>query len=146
MRRYFLLLSIIFSCIKLHAQEYNIKTIDKTSADYYSWITFLSEGDTEWNGDNGGNAYRIAITTSEIYDDIHIEKISMGDEGAGKKVVWKRKVDREDLVKVFGIHGELSGIEFVKWKFWDSIELKIQNRKFIFKNLGSDIVKVEELK
>ena len=130
----------------MQAQEYNVKTIDKTNVDYYSWITFLSEGDIKWNGENGGIAYRISITTSEIYDDIHIEKISMGDEGSGKKIEWKRKVDRENLVKVFGIKGELSGIVFIKWKSWDSMELKIQNRKFLFKNLGSEIVKVEELK
>lgn len=130
----------------MHGQVVNIKTIDKTNEDNYEWITFLSEGETNWEGDSGGVAYRAIFTTSEIYDDIYIEKVSLGEEGGGKKIEWKRLVDRDNFISNFKLKGEFSGVVFIKWISWNSFELNIHNKRFLFKNLESNKIQVKELK
>ena len=146
MRRYILIISIIISCVSAHGQEVNVKTIDKTNQDNYTWITFLSEGETNWDEDNRGFAYRAIITTSEIYNDIYIEKVSVGEEGGGKKIEWKRQVDIDNLIANFALKGEFSGVVFIKWTTWNSFELNIQDKKLLFKNLESDKIQVKELR
>jgi len=146
MRRYILLITLIVVCIFAHGQEVNIKMIDKTNHDNYKWITFLSEGETNWDGDNGGVAYRFILTTSEIYNDIYIEKVSVGEEGGGKKIEWKRLIDRDNLTSNFRLKGEFTGVVFIKWTTWNSFELNIQDKRFLFKNLESDKIQVRELK
>ncbi|MEA5005596.1 MAG: hypothetical protein VB022_04195 [Rikenellaceae bacterium] len=146
MRRYILLITLIVVCIFAHGQEVNIKTIDKTYHDNYKWITFLSEGETNWDGDNGGVAYRFILTTPEIYNDIYIEKVSVGEEGGGKKIEWKRLIDRDNLTSNFKLKGEFTGVVFIKWTTWNSFELNIQGKRFLFKNLESDKIQVRELK
>jgi len=146
MRQYILIFSIILNCISICGQEINVNTIDKSNQDYYIWITFLSEGDTNWDEDNGGVAYRAILTTSEIYNDIYIEKVSVGEEGSGKKIEWKRLVDRNNLISNFRLKGEFSGVIFIKWTTWNSFELNIHDKRFLFKNLESDKIQVRELK
>jgi len=146
MKRYVLIFSIILSCFSVYGQEINVKTIDKSNQDYYKWITFLSEGETNWDGDNGGVAYRAIITTSEIYNDIYIEKVSVGKEGSGKKIEWKRLVDRDNLISSFRFKGEFSGVVFIKWTTWNSFELNIQEKILLFTNLESDKIQVKRIK
>ncbi len=146
MKRYVLIFSIILSCVSVYGQEINVKTIDKSNQDYYKWITFLSEGETNWDGDNGGVAYRAIITTSEIYNDIYIEKVSVGKEGSGKKIEWKRLVDRDNLISSFRLKGEFSGVVFIKWTTWNSFELNIQDKILLFTNLESDKIQVKRIK
>ena len=146
MRRYILIFTIILSCISIYGQEFNIKTIDKSNHDYYKGITFLSEGETNWDGDNGGVAFRLVITTSEIYNNIYIERVFVGEEGSGRKIEWKRLVDRDNLMTIFVLEGEFSGVEFIKWATWNSFELNIQDKRLLFKNLQSDKINVRELK
>lgn len=146
MRRYILIFSIILSCCSVYGQELNVKTIDKSNQDYYEWITFLSEGETNWDGDNFGVAYRAIITTSEIFNDIYIEKVSVGEEGGGKKIEWKRLVDRDNLISNFKLKGEFSGVVFIKWTTWNSFELNIQDKRLLFTNLESDKIQVKRIK
>jgi len=146
MRRYILIISIILSCVFARGQEVNVKTIDKSNQDNYKWITFLSEGETNWDGYNGGVAYRAILTTSEINNDIYIEKVSVGEDGGGKKIEWKRLVDRYNLIANFALRGEFSGVVFIKWTTWNSFELNIQDKRLLFKNLESDKIQVKELR
>lgn len=146
MRRYILIFSIILSCFSVYGQEFNVNMIDKSNHDYYKWITFLSEGETNWDGANCRVAFWVIITTSEIYNDIYIEKVSIGEEGGGKKIEWKRLVDRNNLISNFGLKGEFSGVVFIKWTTWNSFELNIQEKRLLFTNLESDKIQVKELK
>ena len=59
-------------------------------ADYYPWITFLSQGPIDWFATDEsapvqGRAYRLVITTSEIYNTVYIEMVTFGGEGCCKK-------------------------------------------------------------
>lgn len=142
MRQYFFLMSILVSCIASLGQECTIRTLQKSDQDYYTEITFLSEGATNWTEDKSGNeigiAFRLVIVTSEIYDAIYLEKVSFGSEGGGKKILWKRLLNTDDLIQNFNITGEFSGVEFIKWMSWSSFELQIQNKKILFQNIDSD--------
>ena len=104
-------------------------------------------GDEKWNKEETrGIAFRFIITTSEIYDQIIIEEIQFGEEGGGKTVFFSRQGDLSELAESFKISGEISGIEFIKWNEWNSFEVKILDRKFLFKNIEKPILNVKEIK
>jgi hypothetical protein len=88
----------------------------------------------------------LIITTSEIYDDIKIEKATVGEEGGGKKIISKRLVDRESLRAAFDLKGEISGITFKKWLTPTSFELIIQDKTLIFENIDKDTISVKKQK
>jgi hypothetical protein len=137
---------ILFACNHLFGQDKQIKTIEKSNSNQYPWIRFLSMGDEKWNKEETqGIAFRFIITTSEIYDQIIIEEIHFGEEGGGKTVFFTRQVDLIELAEAFKIYGEISGIEFIKWKEWNSFEVKILDRKFLFKNIEKPILNVKEI-
>lgn len=138
---------ILFACNHLFGQDKQIKTIEKSNLNQYPWISFLSMGDEKWNKEETqGIAFRFIITTSEIYDQIIIEEIRFGEEGGVKTVFFTRQVDLSDLAESFKILGEISEIEFIKWNEWNSFEVKILDRKFLFKNIEKPILNVEEIK
>lgn len=138
---------ILFGCNHLFGQEKQIKTIERSNLIRYPWITFLSMGDEKWNMEETlGIAFRFIITTSEIYDQIFIEEIHIGEEGGGKTVFFTRQVDLQELAKSFKILGEISGIEFIKWNEWNSCEVKILDREFLFTNIEKPILNVKEIK
>ena len=138
---------VLFAGNHLFGQDKQIKTIEKSNLNQYPWITFLSMGDEKWNKEETrGIAFRFVITTSEIYDQIIIEGIQFGEEGGGKTVFFSRQVDLSELAESFKISGEISGIEFIKWNEWNSFEVKILDRKFLFKNIEKPILNVKEIK
>ena len=71
-----IIISILLSSFLSFGQECIIKTLDKSNLDYYAEMTFLSEGEINWSEDKPGNeigiAFRLVITTSEIYNAIYI--------------------------------------------------------------------------
>lgn len=138
---------ILFGCNHLFGQEKQIKTIERSNFIRYPWITFLSMGGEKWNKEETlGIAFRFILTTSEIYDQIIIEEIHIGEEGGGKTVFFTRQVDLQELAESFKILGEISGVEFIKWNEWNSFEVKILDRKFLFKNIEKPRLTVEEIK
>lgn len=145
MRKILLIICITLSSVLVHGQEHRVMTIDKSNNYYYQWITFLSEGEINWEGQYGGVAFRVAITTSEIYNDIYIEKVSMGEEGGNKNIEWKKLVDRDDLIDNFGLEGEFTGVEFVKWITWNSFVLNIHDKRLLFKEIEPNRILIEEL-
>lgn len=136
-----LFLIMLTACIYADAQKKQIKTTDETNENYYEWITYLNEGEIQWN-DNNGVAFRFVITTSEIYDAIYIEKIYIGEEGGGKKILKKRLVNMLNLAELYNLKGEISGIEFIKWDSWNTFEVKILNKTFKFEDIDNDIISV----
>jgi hypothetical protein len=125
------------------AQSKQIRTIDKTNSNYYESITFLDEGEINWS-ENGGVSFRFVITTSEIYDAIYLEKAEVGEEGGGKKIVNKRLVDMQGLAKTFGLKGEITGIEFIKWVSWNSFEIKVLGTILEFENIDKELISVKK--
>jgi hypothetical protein len=123
-----------------------IRTTDYLSKDIYTDITFLSEGETVWNeaqeGEETGVAYRAIITTSEIYDNLIIEKVTYGAEGGGKEVKSRRKVDLMEFWKTFGLTGEIAGVEFVKWLSPVSFELKVYKESYLVQDIDKESIKV----
>lgn len=124
----------------------SIRTTDFSKKEIYTDITFLSEGETEWSeakeGEETGIAYRAIITTSEIYNDLVIEKVTYGAEGGGKKVESRRKVDLMEFWKTFGLTGEIAGVEFVKWLSPVSFELTVYGESYIVQNIDKGTIKV----
>jgi hypothetical protein len=138
----------VLTCFLSFGQTIQIKTIDRSSKDYYPWITYLNEGPINWiksqPDESSGISFRLIITTSEIYDDIIIEKATAGEEGGGKKIVSKRLVDRESLRAAFKLKGEISGIKFNRWLTPTSFELIIQDKTLIFQNIDKDTILVKK--
>jgi len=137
------------TCYLSFGQTSQINTIDRSSTDYYPWITYINEGPINWikskDESSKGTSFRLIITTSEIYDDILIEKAIVGEEGGGKKIVSRRLVERDSLRADFDLKGEISGITFKKWLTPTSFELIIQDKTLIFQNIDKNTISVKRL-
>jgi hypothetical protein len=141
------ILFVVFSSI-LFSQTKKIKTSDYSTKQYYTAIIYLTEGKSNTIKPTTDKlseiAYRLVITTSEIYDEIIIEKVGYGSEGGNKQIITKRKVDLESLRSAFNLLGEISGITFSKWISWNSFELKILGKLYIIKDISSDSITVSK--
>ena len=131
--------------------EVLIDTSPKQATDYYPWITFLSEGPTNWLEEDSsfeiqGRAYRIVVTTAEIYNRVYIEEITKGDEGCCVKVASNRELDLDQFMKKYGFIGEKSGFKFLQWLSSTSFEFQFRNKKFQAINIENEKVKIIEAK
>lgn len=148
MKQIILLLLFVISSSFLLSQTKKIRTSDYSSKQYYTAITYLSEGDSnplKLPTDKLAEiAYRIIITTSEIYEDLIIEKVGYGSEGGNKQIITKQKVDLSNLWSAFNLSGEKSGITFSKWINWNSFELKILNKLYVVNDITSNSITVSE--
>jgi hypothetical protein len=114
-------------------------------AQSYQWITFLSQGPINWFGKDEnalvhGRAYRVVITTSEIYNDIYIETVTLGREGCCKKLKSVRKFDLNAFCKAFNFIGEQAGFEFVKWVSRTWFLFRYHQREFVMSDIGKNPV------
>lgn len=117
-------------------------------ANYYVWVTFLSEGPTDWFEKNEsakvqGRAYRVAILVSEIYNTVYLEEVAFGSEGCCKKLLRSRRFDLKGFAEAYGFTGELSGFEFVRWQSPTSFVFRYHERNFIMSAINKAKVKVE---
>ena len=121
--------------------EFKLKPVKK---DYYTWITSLNEGPVKWlaepESETEGRAYRICITTSEIYNNLYIEQVILGTEGCCKKIAWKKELDLYDLFKEFKLTGEVTNVEFSKWLDNTTCYLSIQERTYSLSIEGSSVM------
>ena len=113
----------------------------------YQWITFLSQGPIDWfeedeNAPVQGRAYRLVITTSEIYNGVYIETVTFGREGCCKKLRSVRMFDLNAFCKAFNFIGEQSGFEFIKWLSKTSFLFRYHDRKFVMSEIGKNRVLV----
>ena len=137
------------------AGDYVNTRIQKT-VDYYVWITALSVGEkirtniSEMNQEKLGKKaidarqFRVAVTTSEIYNSVYLEEITHGPEGCCLKFAKIRKLDLHDMQKKFKLQGELSGFEVSYWTSPTSFKFKIHNRTFELSDLDKTKVYIEE--
>lgn len=135
-------------------QELTVSTKTLDSVTYYTWLTFLTEGPGEWRIVENNPpadpvtrtvAYRVGITTSEIYNKIYLEMITYGDEGCCKKIEEIRKINDRKFAEKFKIGGEFSGFEFIKWLSPTSFEVKMKERNFKFYDIQNSDIKVVEI-
>ena len=141
--KYFLLpIFFITICKSTSGQsaEFKLKPVKK---DYYTWITSLNEGPVKWlaepENEIEGRAYRICITTSEIYNSLYIEQVTFGTEGCCKKIAWKKQLDLYDLFREFKLTGEVTNVEFSKWLNNTTCYLSIQERTYALSIEGSSV-------
>lgn len=121
---------------------------EPAKANYYPWITFLSQGPTDWfekneNAKVQGRAYRVAILVSEIYNTVYLEEVTFGSEGCCKKLSRSRRFDLKGFALAFGFAGELSGFEFVGWLGPTSFVFRYRERNFVMSAISKAEVKVE---
>ncbi|WP_461453286.1 hypothetical protein [Mucilaginibacter sp.] len=144
MKKNFLLIFLIFWVLNMYAQNksLNIKTSDVSHKNYYSAISYLNEGEV----DDNGKVYRVLICTSEIYDNVIIETLTVGGEGGNVKIISRRQIDIDGFWQSFKLTGEISGLKFIKWLKTNSFILEVQHNKFIFTNIGSTTPTISVLK
>jgi hypothetical protein len=118
--QFILAIILIAGAFDVSAKEDLTQVVDvpmsAAKADYYPWVTFLSEGPIDWfsNDESApvqGRAYRLVITTSEIYNTVYIEMVTFGGEGCCKKLKSVRKFDIAYFCKTFNFIGEQTGFE-----------------------------------
>jgi len=137
----FISTTIVFFACPLTSQavdEVSINTTPNQEKDLYPlypWITFMSEGPMNWLKESTsfeikGRAYRVVVTTSEIYNRLLIEEITKGDEGCCVRVSSIREVDLDQFMEKCGLIGERSGFEFVRWLSPTSFEFRFHERNF----------------
>ena len=127
-----------------------IPTTLRATQDYYPWITALSSGPVQWTSDeeteiSRGLAYRVVVLTSEIYDTVLLEEITLGNEGCCVALGTVRELDLRALADHFGLRGEMSGFRLTRWMGPDSFEFQLHRRTFGVDALGADSVKVHEV-
>ncbi|NUQ81381.1 MAG: hypothetical protein HUU10_07190 [Bacteroidetes bacterium] len=99
---------------------------------FYTWVTFLSESKILWseNDSTRSVAFRVLITTSEIYNYIYIEKITYGEEGFGKRIEYRSRLNTIIFSDKFKITGEFTGVKFSNWISYNSFIFTIDNKRF----------------
>lgn len=121
---------------------------EPAKANYYPWVTFLSQGPIDWferneNAKVQGRVYRVAILVSEIYSTVYLEEVTLGSEGCCKKLSRSRRFDLKGFASAFGFDGELSGFEFVRWLGPTSFVFRYRERNFVMSAINKAEVKVE---
>ena len=116
------------------AQAVAVPLTDPPEADVYPWITQLSAGPVSWSGrpdsDVAGYVHRVVVTTTEIYNDVVVERVTVGEEGFGKKLAWSRQMDVASFAEAFAIRGEFAGLVVERWLDADTFEVSLQGRRF----------------
>lgn len=130
--------------------QFPIPTTPRKDQDYYHWITALSSGPIQWttieqSDRSRGRAYRVVVLTSEIYDTVLLEEITLGDEGCCVALGAVRELDLRALAMHFGLRGEISGFRLTRWVGPDSFEFQLHRRKFRAGGIGADSVTVQEV-
>jgi hypothetical protein len=133
MRQLILTFIFISSFVFANGQsvELELKPVKK---DYYAWITSLNEGPINWldkrEGDVRARAFRTCITTSDIYNSLYIEEVTLGNEGCCKQIASKKELDLYTLFEKFELTGEVANVTFSKWVNKTTFELQIQEQIF----------------
>jgi len=98
----------------------------------YTWVTFLSESRILWseNDSTRSVAFRVMITTSEIYNYIYIEKVTYGEEGGGKRIEYRSRLNTIIFSDKFKITGEFTGVIFANWISYNAFIFKMDNKRF----------------
>jgi len=98
----------------------------------YIYTTFLTESAINWDpapkGDVTGTAYRVFITTAEIYKILYFEKVTFGIEGGNKKILFQKKIDFQKDLNVFP--EETSTIQFVDWMGYGAFIMKVSEKDY----------------
>lgn len=129
------------------AQVFSVPS-SPAKADYYVWITFLTEGSVDWITEDEaaqiqGRVHRVVVTTSEIYDNVYIETLSVGREGCCKKLERVRKFGFEAFCKKIQCVGEQSGFEFVRWLSETSFVFRYHDREYVMSAIDKREFNVE---
>jgi len=133
-----------------------IVTKPQDKPDYYAWISSMSSGPIEWEDMTGdedasnntvtNRFFRVVITTSEIYSTVYIEEITRGSEGCCVRLGSIRKINLDDFKNKFSLRGEISGFMLTKWNSPTSFNFKLGGREFVAKNIGNEVLDIEETK
>ncbi|MBZ0198426.1 MAG: hypothetical protein K8H86_01050, partial [Ignavibacteriaceae bacterium] len=126
----------------------NPGNIDALYLSHYIWATTLSEGPMEWQDmpEDGitGFAYRVSITTAEIYKNLYYEKVTFGEEGSGKKIVFLKEIDLEKELNLFG--EQSSDLKFVDWLDYNSFVITVSGNKYQIDITESDGYSIKKRK
>ena len=118
--------------------------------DYYEWITALSSGPIKWKegiteNDTSGERYRVVITTSEIYNSVYLEKISIGPEGCCVQLQSIQNLNLNNLKVKFGLKGEIAGFKLIEWETFNVFIFTIHSRTFKAQIAENSEVEIEEI-
>ncbi len=117
--------------------------------DYYVALTSLTEGPIHWLDKPEEKvhaiAFRIAISTSEIYSNLYIEKVTYEQEGCCKVIFQSRKLDLYEVYKKFGLSGEISEVRFNQWTGSNSCEIVIQGKRYKMTNLDNEKINIQPI-
>ena len=127
-----------------------VRTIPQTRPDYYEWITSLSEGPAQSLAVDElakvqARILRVVVLTSEIYNTVYIEEITIGREGCCRRLKSIRKLDLEDWAQQLKTKGELAGFRIVRWNTPTTAEVEFQGRAFVLSELDRARVRVRAI-
>ncbi len=86
----------------------------ESDASFYTSLITLSESPSPYREDEEStHYYRMCLSLSEIYKAMNLEVVRYGEEGGGKQVISRTRLDLLDALDIFG--EESSGLEFQGW-------------------------------
>ena len=143
----FVIVFLLITCSAVLGGDQILVNTTVSNSDFYPWITVMKRGTVDWvyeSDDVEGRAYRVVVLTSEIYNTVYFEEITIGDEGCCVKVASTREFEIGQFAKKAGFKGELAGFRFVDWLSPTSFKFKFKNRLFILRNVEKKQVSVTE--
>lgn len=144
--KYLTFILVLFSfTTNVSGQTFEFST-KKVQKDYYVALTSLTESPVHWldepEGKVKGTAHRICIATSEIYNSLYIERVTLGQVGCCKSIVESRELDLFQVFEKFGLTGEISGITFNQWIDSSSCDIMIGEKSYRLSQLEKEKIKV----
>jgi hypothetical protein len=139
----------VLAGVSAKSQTISIPLVDPPRGDRYAWITQLSTGPVSWSGtpdsEVAGHFFRVVVTTTEIYNDVFVERLTLGEEGFDKRLVSTRMMDVETMASAFAIRGEFAGLRVEQWDGPDAFVMSINQRRFRVTLTGEDLVLMDEI-
>lgn len=142
MKKIFFLIAILIQSFTTFSQTLEVRP-DLNTEDIFTNVTFLQESPNFHDKLIGVDyAFRFIITTSEIYDQIYIEKVTYGSEGGSKQVKWRKKMNMDAFYEL-GVTGEIFNVKFNNWTDEESFNLTIHDIEYEVSSLNSEKWKIK---
>jgi len=137
--------TLFFVCQPIYAQDFiSLDTTEQNPK--YESITEVSVGPFGYDKKNPRSfpyRYRAIVSTFEIYDYLHIEKLKTNnEEGITKGIEWSRRVYLQKLLKSLKIPSEQQNIKEINWRTPISFYFKIGGHRVLVEDVTLPVLKV----
>ncbi len=120
----------------------SLKKISYNFPEHFVRLSFLSQSPITFfkepfDENIESEAYRVLVTTSEIYNSIFIDRVVFGTETCCKRVDKTWEIDSFELSEKLELRGEFTGFKFIQWNSTNEFIFEIKRQRFIARIISS---------